>query len=94
MSQYSGEIDEDMFLRIKEEFTRKIRQNDREIKAAEEKLSVCSNSATPQGAYDIVKKHTTFTELTNEMAIDFIDYVEIGEKNKAGGQEIIIHWNF
>lgn len=94
MSQYSGEIDEDMFLKIREGFTRKIRQNDREIKAAEEKLSICSSSATPQGAYDIVKKHTTFTELTNEMAMDFIDYVEIGEKNKAGGQEIIIHWNF
>lgn len=95
MDKYSDEMDEDMFLRIKEEYTRKIKNNSREIEAVEGKLSICCNSSTvSQEIHNIVKKYTTFTELTNEMAVDFIDYVEIGEKNEAGEQEVIIHWNF
>ena len=88
-------MDEDMFLRIKEEYSRKIKSINQEIEITEGKLSVyCSNSQISQAAHDILKKYSTFTELTNEMAYDFIDFVEIGEKNEAGEQDVIIHWNF
>lgn len=95
IDKYSGEMDEDMFFRIKEEYSRKIKNINREIGAVEGKLSVfCSTPTTSQAAHDIIKKYATFTELTNEMAFDFIDYVEIGEKDEAGEQEITIHWKF
>ena len=95
IDKYSGEMDEDMFLRIKEEYSRKIKSINQEIEITEGKLSVyCSNSQISQAAHDILKKYSTFTELTNEMAYDFIDFVEIGEKNEAGEQDVIIHWNF
>jgi site-specific DNA recombinase len=43
----------------------------------------------------IVKKYKYFTELNHPLINDLIDYVEIGEKNKITGEQMVkIHWNF
>ena len=44
---------------------------------------------------ETINKHKNFKELNHEIVNDFIDYIEIGEKNKeTGEQEVIIHWLF
>lgn len=43
---------------------------------------------------DVIKKYKNFKELTHIMVNEFIDYIEIGEKDKNSGQKIIIHWLF
>lgn len=41
-----------------------------------------------------IEKYIDFKELTYEIVNDFIDYIEIGEKDKDGNQEIEIYWTF
>jgi len=49
----------------------------------------------PQNADELINKYYDFSRLTHEMVADFIDYVEVGEKDKeTNDQEVIIHWNF
>ena len=43
---------------------------------------------------ELVEKYCSVTELTYEMITDFIDYIEVGEKDPdTNKQEIKIHWN-
>ena len=42
----------------------------------------------------LLKKYCDFSVLTHEMVADFIDYIEIFEKDEFKNQEIRIHWNF
>jgi DNA invertase Pin-like site-specific DNA recombinase len=42
----------------------------------------------------LVRKYTDFDTLTPEIVNEFIDFIEVGEKNNEDNQEIIIHWRF
>jgi DNA invertase Pin-like site-specific DNA recombinase len=41
----------------------------------------------------LVKKYVDFEELTSEIVADFIDYIDVGEKDMYGNQDVYIHWN-
>lgn len=94
MDKYSGGIEEGMFLQVKEEYGKKTESLRGEIKTLEERLAACRGSGSREAAKDMLKQGVFFAELTNEMANDFIQYVEIGEKNACQEQEVIVHWNF
>ncbi len=50
---------------------------------------------TQEDISEIVKCHADDIKLTHTIVNDFIDYIEIGEKDKnTKQQEIVIHWNF
>ncbi len=42
----------------------------------------------------VLKEHVHFEKLTHEMVNDFVDYIEVGEKNENNEQIIRIHWQF
>lgn len=43
----------------------------------------------------IVKRYQNFTELNYAMVNDLIDFIEVGEKDKKNGEQVIrIYWNF
>ena len=43
----------------------------------------------------IINHFKDFKELNYDIVNSFIDYIEIGEKNKkANSQDVVIHWNF
>lgn len=43
----------------------------------------------------IIEKFKNFKELNYDIVNSFIDYIEIGEKNKkTKSQDVVIHWNF
>lgn len=95
MDKYTGEIDEDLFLRMKIDFNIKGKRIDNELALAENKLLQYRGVAEMRDkGKEIVRRYTSFCELTNEIANDFIEYIEIGEKNAEKEQEVLVHWKF
>lgn len=43
---------------------------------------------------DIIHKYANFEKLDHEIINEFVDYIEVGEKDKDSNQEVIIHWRF
>lgn len=95
MDKYTGEIDEDLFLRMKNDFNKKAKRLDGELALAENKLLQYRGAAEMKDrGKEIVRRYTNFSELTNEITHDFIEYIEIGEKNTKKEQEVLVHWKF
>ncbi len=95
MDKYSGELDETLFLELKDDYNKKIKDLNSSIEILENKLNVLSvNGNSLSKGRELIKKYTSFTELTNELVYDFIEYVEVGEKNEKKEQDIIVHWKF
>ncbi len=95
MDKYSGELDEGMFLELKADYNKRIKSVQRSMEELEEKIRHREETdSSEERAEELIKKHTSFTELTHDMAYDFIDYVEVGEKNERKAQEVIVHWKF
>lgn len=92
----SGIISYDMFCQLKDEFdTELCKLNERRKKLTEEIELRETEKKAQKSASEIVKRYTDYSKLTHSVVNDFIDYIEIGEKNKTTGQqEITIHWNF
>lgn len=91
-----GNISDDMFLQLKIQFEKELQDLEKKKSEMEKELhSMEQSEKSKNDIYDIVKSHTDYTELTYELVNDFIDYIEIGEKNKeTKEQDITIHWNF
>lgn len=54
---------------------------------------LCKDAKDTGRAAELVKKYKNFNELTHRMVNDFIEYIEIGEKNMdTGEREITIKW--
>lgn len=95
MDKYTGEIDEDLFLRMKNNFNKKAKRLDGELALAENKLLQYRGVAEMKDrGKEIVRRYTNFSKLTNEITHDFIEYIEIGEKNTKKEQEVLVHWKF
>ena len=43
---------------------------------------------------DLLTKYTSFETLTHEIVNDFIDTIQVGEKNQLGDQQVVINWLF
>jgi DNA invertase Pin-like site-specific DNA recombinase len=77
------------FLIDKENLTKKREELERLIKELSEK----------SGDYDrlfrIIKEYKDLKVLTHTMVNEFIEYIEIGEKDKVTGeQKVVVHWRF
>ena len=95
MDKYSGELDEVLFLELKADYNRKIKSVQQALEELDEKARYREEIGTSdEKVKELVKKYTTFLELTHELVYDFIDYVEVGEKNEKKEQEVIVHWKF
>lgn len=44
-------------------------------------------------ALTLAKKYAVFEELTSDIVVSFIDYIEVAEKDMYGNQDLHIHWN-
>lgn len=43
---------------------------------------------------DQIRKYTDFDTLDHEIINEFVDYIEVGEKDSRNNQEVVIHWRF
>ena len=94
MDKYSGDIDDVMFLELKNELKGKMQSVLSEIAAYENELKVYTESKNKEQYRDFIKKRCAFGELTNEIAYNFINFVEVGDKDENGLREVVVHWNF
>lgn len=95
MDKYSGELDEVLFLELKADYNRKIKSVQQALEELDEKARYREEIGTSdEKVKELVKKYTDFPELTHELVYDFIDYVEVGEKNEKKEQEVVVHWKF
>ena len=92
----NGKINDDMFFQLNADFEEELSQLKESKAEIEQKLQdIKQKEDSKDNISDIVRRYADYTKLTHEMVNDFIDYIEIGEKNKNyDEQEIIIHWNF
>lgn len=92
----NGVISYDMFCQLKDNFDSELCSLNEKRKILSDQLeSLATDKKLKKSAREIVKRHTDYSKLTHAIVNDFVDYIEIGEKDKTNGkQDIIIHWNF
>lgn len=87
-------ITEDDYITLKGTF--KIAIDEQQAKAAKLKKEIDSlkilNIEKPD-ALTLAKKYSDFDELTTEIVMNFINYIEVGDKDMYGNQDMHIHWN-
>lgn len=90
-----GIVTEQQFRQLKTGFDREYDSVVESMTALDDKLAVLEQeSREKRSIEELIEKYCSFDELTHEMAADFIDYIEVGEKDpETGKQEIKIHWN-
>ncbi len=91
----SGIVTDQQFRQLKAEFDREYDNVLKEIAALDDKVAILEQEHKEKKSIEeLINKYCSFDELTHEMAADFIDYIEVGEKDpETGRQEIRIHWN-
>lgn len=92
----SRKIDDDMFFQLKGDFEDELQSAKDRKRKIESDIQVLEREiGSKYDALEVIKRHTDYSKLTHEIVNDFIDFIEIGEKDKeTEEQEIIIHWNF
>ena len=92
----NGVISYDMFCQLKDNFDSELCSLNEKRKILSDQLeSLATDKKLKKSAREIVKRHTDYSKLTHAIVNDFVDYIEIGEKDKTNGkQDIIIHWKF
>lgn len=89
-------IDEEQFKEFNEIFSEEkkellLKQNEIELLINEMNIKKVDTNKY----LSIAKKYKDFTELTHIIVNQFIDYIEVGQKNKQTNKQVIkIHWNF
>ena len=92
IDRVKNNVTEDTFFNLKKGFEDKLQRLKEKKKALELAIKKLEQNLSPEND---MKNNLNLSKLTNEIVIDFIDYIEIGEKNKeTQEQDIIIHWNF
>lgn len=89
-------IDDDMFFQLKRDFEDELQTiKERKSRIISEIKCMEGHLDSKEDAADMIRQYTDYSSLTHEIVNDFIDYIEIGEKDKeTENQEVIIHWNF
>lgn len=90
-----GILTEIDFITIKDhlnEDVNKLSQRQTDIEKSIEELKTKADTLT--NADEVLKKYIHFNSLNHTMVNDFIDYIEVFEKNEAGEQKVLIHWLF
>jgi site-specific DNA recombinase len=87
-------ITEDEYITLKETFNNTIDEEQEKFEKLKNELkSFKIFSIEKPDALTFAKKYSDFLELTTEIVMNFIDYIEVGEKDMYGNQDIHIHWN-
>lgn len=100
LDKVSGKIPEEVFEDLNSSFLSDKSSKQKEITQIETALSSLkekelNSKFIKKQKEKIIDHFKNFTELNYDIVNSFIDYIEIGEKNKKSkSQDVIIHWNF
>ena len=90
-----GNISQEQFLNLKGRFDQECDNVEKTVMELEEKADALEQEKSKKkDIEELIGKYCCFDKLTYEMVTDFIDYIEVGEKDPdTEKQEIRIHWN-
>lgn len=87
-------ITENEYTTLKETFNNTLNeQQAKYLKLEDEIESLKIIRVEKPDALTLVKKYADFEELSSEIILNFIDYIEVGEKDMYSNQDLHIHWN-
>lgn len=88
-------ISEEEYLILKDNLNQQILELNKsleELSLALKELSLSNRNQEKKA--DLFRKYGDFEALNSEIVNEFVDFIEIGEKDDEKNQEIIIHWRF
>lgn len=94
MDKVKGVVKEDDYVIISDNINKIIHEQQAKytrIKAEIEALKIIN--VEKLDPLTLAKKYASFEELTTEIVVGFINYIEVGDKDMYGNQELHIHWN-
>ena len=100
LNKVSGKIPEDVFEDLNSSFLSDKSAKQKELTKTQNDLSNLKEKELninfiKEQKEKIINHFKDFKELNYDIVNSFIDYIEIGEKNKkANSQDVVIHWNF
>lgn len=90
----SGVISKNEFIVLKRDFSNSVEKKEEKLKTLKNELSELKRNNTKTIDVDkTISRYYDCSVLTSEMVEDFIDYVEVSEKDENKNQSIIIHWS-
>lgn len=88
-------ISEQNFQILQNNFGNQIENLEKQKLETQQKIEILKSKLSKKNISELkIEKYINFKELTHEMVNDFIDFIEIGEKDSNGNQEIKIFWRF
>ena len=100
LNKVSGKVPEDVFEDLNASFLTDKSAKQNELTKAQNDLSnlkekELNSKFIKEQKEKIINHFKDFKELNYDIINSFIDYIEIGEKDKkTNSQDVIIHWNF
>lgn len=89
-----GQITDSMFYQLTGDLEEEMNKQKMQTDQLKAEIAELSDNSSQEEISDMVQKYLDNFRLTYEIVNDFIDYIEIEEKNKVTKQQkIIIHWN-
>lgn len=95
IDKVSGLITENEYIDLKTSLQTEIEELNKRYDTLENELNdMKSNNSNQEKKEDLIRKYSNFEKLDHEIINEFVDYIEVGEKDKDDNQEVIIHWRF
>ena len=100
LNKVSGKVPEDVFEDLNASFLFDKSAKQKELTKTQNDLSnlkekELNSKFIKEQKEKIINHFKNFKELNYDIVSSFIDYIEIGEKNKkTKSQDVVIHWNF
>ncbi len=91
----NGKLTEDIFTALKDNIESEYETIQQQIQKINKELEdLSSEQHTKKNFQKLIGKYCDYSKLTHEMVADFIECIQIGEKDKESSrQEVTIHWN-
>lgn len=91
----NGKIDENDYIELKHSMQYEKNLLTKRHDSLKKELDDFKNKDISNNNLDaLIHKYASFKELTHEIVNEFIDFIEIGEKDCDKTQEVTIHWHF
>lgn len=88
-------LSEDEYMNLKETLNQQVFELKVNYKTLEDEIMrLTFNNAKHEEKEKLIRRYADFEALDFETVNEFVDYIEIGEKDEDKNQEIIIHWRF
>lgn len=91
----NGTIMEMEYSELKAALDQEKEEADSQYQSLWEQISILEDENNDQERKDgLVQKYAEFDSLNHEILNEFVDFIEVGERDKNNDQEVIIHWRF